>query len=295
MNQGDRYRRRNRFDRRAEGRARRWIPVALVAALLALLLWFPLRDQQDGSPSSDSVLRSMTKQVAKENVETPEGADVTGVSGAATRDDPSREAMSSSGGAAFGDAEASSEMVLDETPDVVVINSSVEEMNSHGVDEDPTDEPSQMAARAAAAFGAMWGIEAPSRSLPVTAKRPITGCIFEAKDRGSRFRLVVVAPGDVDAFVKLKDPVSTETVLSFYVRSGDTVEAYVSEGVWEFSYALGLGSEWLGLEEKFGEKGTYWKSDRELDFTNPKLLACTYTLGSDGNVNPIAIPRTEFI
>lgn len=43
MNQGDRYRRRNRFDRRREGRLRHWIPVALFAALLALLLWFPFR------------------------------------------------------------------------------------------------------------------------------------------------------------------------------------------------------------------------------------------------------------
>lgn len=42
MNQGDRYRRRNRFDRRREGRLRHWIPVALFAALLALLLWLSL-------------------------------------------------------------------------------------------------------------------------------------------------------------------------------------------------------------------------------------------------------------
>lgn len=230
----------------------------------------------------------------EEHAATPEGVDATGVSRTTARDDSPRETMVGSRVGASGVTEAS-EMVLDATPDVAVINSSVEEMNTHAVDGGATDETSWMATRAAAAFGTMLGIEVSSGSLPMVAKRPITGCIFEAKDRGSRFRLVVVAPGDADAFVKLKDPISTETVLSFYVRSGGTVEAYVPEGVWEFSYALGPGSEWLGLEEKFGEKGTYWKSDRELDFTNPKLLTCTYTLGSDGNVNPIAIPRAEFI
>ena len=57
MNQGDRYRRRNRLDRRTEDRFRRWIPVALFAALLALLLWFPFRDQQGDSVSSGNVDR----------------------------------------------------------------------------------------------------------------------------------------------------------------------------------------------------------------------------------------------
>lgn len=144
-------------------------------------------------------------------------------------------------------------------------------------------------------FGEVLGVEVPSGDFPAVAERPITGFIFETADQGSRFQLIVVAPRDADAFIKLKDPLSAETALSFYVRSGGTVVAYVPEGVWELSYALGPGSAWGGFEEKFGEEGSYWKSDRELDFTNPRLLTCTYTLGSDGNVNPVAIPRTEFI
>lgn len=137
MNQGDRHRRRNRFERRAEGRARRWIPVVLVAALLAFLLWFPFRGQPDGSVSFDSVSSSMAKQVTKEHAAAPEGAGATEVSKSAAHDDPAQEAISDFGGETSG-------AVLDATPDVVVINSSVEEMNTRGLDEDMTGETSQV-------------------------------------------------------------------------------------------------------------------------------------------------------
>ena len=294
MNQGERYRRRNRLDRRAEGRFRRWIPVALFAALLALLLWLPLRDQQGGSVLSGNESRSMAEQVVKGHAAMAEDADVMGASETATQSDSLQETTPDFGDEASEGARTS-EGVVDEAPDPVVINSSVEEVNTYGPDEVAAADAEQTAVRAVEAFGGMLGVEALSKGIPALAERPITGFIFETIDSGSRFQLIVVAPTDADAFVKLKDPLSAETVLSFYVRSGGTVEAYVPEGVWELSYALGPGSEWGGLEEKFGERGTYWKSDRELDFTNPKLLTCTYTLGSDGNVNPIAIPRTEFV
>ena len=294
MNQGDRYRRRNRFDRRREGRLRHWIPVALFAALLALLLWFPFRDQQGNSVSSGNVSRSVAEQVTKEHAAPSEGTDGTDASRTATPRDSSQEVMPGSGDGASGNAQASEE-VLDAASDPVVINSSIEGVNTYGPDEGVATGAERTAARAAAAFGDILGVEAPSRGFLAAAERPITGFIFETIDQGGRFQLIVVAPSDADAFVKLKDPLSAETVLSFYVRSGGTVVAYVPEGVWEFSYALGPGSEWSGLEEKFGDEGSYWKSDCELDFTNPRLLTCTYTLGSDGNVNPVAIPRTEFI
>ena len=294
MNQGDRYRRRNRFDRRREGRLRHWIPVALFAALLALLLWFPFRDQQGDSVSSGNVPSPMAEQVAKEHAATSEGAGGAGVSKTAAHGDSSQEAMPGFGEGASGGARAS-EGVLDADPGPVVINSSIEGVNTYGPDEGAAARAERTAARAAAVFGEVLGVEVPSGDFPAVAERPITGFIFETADQGSRFQLIVVAPRDADAFIKLKDPLSAETALSFYVRSGGTVVAYVPEGVWEFSYALGPGSAWGGLEEKFGEEGSYWKSDRELDFTNPRLLTCTYTLGSDGNVNPVAIPRTEFI
>lgn len=294
MNQGDRYRRRNRLDRRAEGRFRRWIPVALFAALLALLLWFPLRDQQGGLVLSGNESRSMAQQVVKEHTAMSEGADSTETSETTTQSDSLQETTPGFRDGASGGARTS-EGVEDEAPDPVVINSSAEGVNTYSSDEIAAADAERTAVRAVEAFGGVLGIEGLSKSFPSLTDRPITGFIFEAKDQGGRFQLIVVAPNDADAFVKLKDPLSTETVLSFYVRSGGTVEAYVPEGVWELSYALGPGSEWNGFEEKFGDKGTYWKSDRELDFTNPKLLTCTYTLGSDGNVKPVAISRAEFV
>ena len=125
MNQGDRYRRRNRLDRRTEGRFRHWIPVALFAALLALLLWLPFRDQQGDSVSSGNVSNPMAEQVAKEHAATSEGAGGAGVSKTAAHSDSSQGAMPGFGEGASEGARAS-EGVLDADPGPVVINSSIE-------------------------------------------------------------------------------------------------------------------------------------------------------------------------
>lgn len=96
----------------------------------------------------------------------------------------------------------------------------------------------------------------------------------------------------MDAFVKLRDEETGAVVLSFYVRAGTTVKACVPAKICQVYY--GLGTEWLGFEQAFGDAGIYAKADKALDFSDPSA-EYTYTFGEvSGNVTPESISRIEF-
>ena len=133
-----------------------------------------------------------------------------------------------------------------------------------------------------------------SESVPestIEVERPQSGQIFEKSGQGSLPQLVVIAPDDKDAFVKLKRS-DGDVVLSFYVRSGTKVKACVPVGECDFYYAL--GDNWKGEADLFGAEGTYAKSDRALNFTSP-LNTYEYRFGlENGNVTPKTISATAF-
>ena len=127
--------------------------------------------------------------------------------------------------------------------------------------------------------------------VTVEIKRPKSGQIFEKSGQGSLPQLVVTAPKDQDAFIKLKHE-DGSVALSFYVRSDTTVRACVPVGECSFYYAL--GTEWKGEEELFGSGGTYAKSDRTLNFVSP-LNTYKYCFGvENGNVTPKNVSRAAF-
>lgn len=132
----------------------------------------------------------------------------------------------------------------------------------------------------------------PQNAMRKTEPRPDNGFVFESIGKGRTPQLTVVAPLDADVFIKLKDCATGETALSFYVKAGATVAACVPAGTYElFS---GLGTEWHGPDEAFGDAGLYLRSDASLSFSNPDATY-TYTLGTgEGNVSPVAISKTEF-
>ncbi|MEC4184208.1 hypothetical protein VJ918_05225 [Adlercreutzia sp. R21] len=373
-NQGDRYRRRNRFSRRGEGRARRWAAVMAVALIVALLWLFPLPNSQN-----DAVEQSLSDVDWQTVEENPEGGTVvladgsyagegtsalalepgsieagtvvinSSLKGVNTYDESDPSVLSSSnevragvdaigasdaiaGNSSFSDKKT---LVSTGEPDVIVPNkvgvgdsedTSGIESREVSLSTDDFDfgrwgyesyeayvadhpfwarfnyarlwtgralEMAQPAGCSACARQERKPKEAVVERHPVVVERPVTGQIFLVESQGRLPQLTVVAPHGADAFVKLKDADSGETVLSFYVRSGTTVEACVPARACEFYYAM--GSDWLGPEEAFGEDGVYAKSDRALDFSNPSR-EYTYTFGSDGgNVEPVTIPRSEFI
>ena len=144
------------------------------------------------------------------------------------------------------------------------------------------------------ATGSGSGGSSGSGDTEADASRPLPGHIFEKSGEGLLPQLVVVAPDDQDVFVKLKNPETGETRLSFYVRAGYTVKACVPAGWSSFSYAMGSPDAWAGTTVAFGKNGTYAKADRDLNFTNLEN-EYVYTFNvEDGNINPVTISQSAF-
>lgn len=344
-NQGDRYRRRNRFSRRRNNRVWRWVALLLVV-LLAFLWLFPLPNTQ-----KDGITQNFSSA----------GYEQTAENGLEGGDEQMSERASAENAASMTAVTQGSA-----APEVVVINSSINSVNTYAGDgvsvaagevidsgssgqgaarydgdaiRDVSGNELYEATSSAEEFDfSRWGYanyDAYAADHPFWARfnyarlwtgralemiqpagcsscarqenqsevmveersainpRPITGQIFQTNGQGRLPQLTIVAPLESDAFVKLRNIDSGETVLAFYVRSGTTVEACVPAVTCEFYYAM--GSDWLGPDEAFGEEGVYAKSDCAFDFADP-TREYTYTFGSDGgNVDPAPIPWTEFI
>ena len=64
--------------------------------------------------------------------------------------------------------------------------------------------------------------------------------------------------------IKLKGYLHGETVLSFYVQAGETVEIDAPLGIYEIVYAS--GKTWYGEDELFGKTTRYTKIVDPFDF-----------------------------
>lgn len=93
-----------------------------------------------------------------------------------------------------------------------------------------------------------------------------------------------------NCYVKLKKP-DGETIISFFVRSGQTCKVDVPARRLQVFFAY--GNDWYGVDKAFGKKTTYAKDDEILDFST---YTYTYTLYpvSDGNFTETPISSDEF-
>ncbi len=124
--------------------------------------------------------------------------------------------------------------------------------------------------------------------IPVT--EPITGTVLEGHERYNASEITVTASYSEACVVKLKD-LWGDTVLSFYVRAGQT--ATVSVPAQRLYVYFASGKTWYGKEKLFGSSTSYSKDDGSLDFEN---YAWTYTLYpvTDGNFTETPIDADEF-
>lgn len=70
--------------------------------------------------------------------------------------------------------------------------------------------------------------------------------------------------GDLNYFVKVADWDTKETVLTMFIRSGESASVKLPLGNYEFKYAT--GKTWYGPDYLFGPNTSYYIADAKMDF-----------------------------
>lgn len=101
---------------------------------------------------------------------------------------------------------------------------------------------------------------------------------------------------DLNYFVKLVDEETNVTVMTIFIRGGQSVETNVPLGTYEFRYAC--GKYWYGEEELFGPWTVYMKADKKFDFYNDgsRIMGHKVELimHVDGNLHTQEINKNNF-
>lgn len=132
--------------------------------------------------------------------------------------------------------------------------------------------------------------ESGERKTPQKIHEPSTSQTLEGSQDYDGSTLKVTAPSNASCVVKLKTS-DGETVLSFYVRAGETATAYVPYQKLYVFFAT--GETWYGREHLFGENTYYSKDDKIKDFYN-YTYEYTLTPVTNGNFQETPINANEF-
>lgn len=96
--------------------------------------------------------------------------------------------------------------------------------------------------------------------------------------------------------VKLVSAYSQDTIMTIFVKGGDTVTTKVPLGTYVVKYAT--GKEWYGYKHLFGKETGYSKADTSFTFENTGYQISGYTITlyrvSNGNLSTTAIDPTQF-
>jgi hypothetical protein len=96
--------------------------------------------------------------------------------------------------------------------------------------------------------------------------------------------------------VKLKDAYTKESVMTIFIRGGDSVEVLVPLGSYEITYAS--GKSWYGYDHLFGPDTTYNKAESLFTFSDTGYQINGYTITlysvSNGNLKTTNINSSGF-
>ena len=96
--------------------------------------------------------------------------------------------------------------------------------------------------------------------------------------------------------VKLVSTYSQDTIMTIFVKGGDTVTTKVPLGTYVVKYAT--GTEWYGYKHLFGKETGYSKADTSFIFENTGYQISGYTITlyrvSNGNLSTTAIDPSQF-
>lgn len=103
--------------------------------------------------------------------------------------------------------------------------------------------------------------------------------------------ITVSAPENRSAYLILVDVETSESLLSFFVRAGETATVPAPERICDIYFAT--GTDWYGRYRMFGDDTVYRKFDEETDFSE---YAWTYTLYTvpDGNAEAEYCSASDF-
>lgn len=124
----------------------------------------------------------------------------------------------------------------------------------------------------------------------LSVPEPRSGTVLEGQKLYEGSELTIHASGGESCVVKLKSSSGT-TLLSFYVRAGDSVTVNVPEKYMYVYFAS--GKTWYGPKELFGEKTSYSKDDDLLDFSRYTWEYTLYPI-TNGNFSETPIDANEF-
>ena len=130
----------------------------------------------------------------------------------------------------------------------------------------------------------------PDNDILSTVAEPISGTILSGREVYDESKITVTADDGDSCYVKLKDSYDV-TVLSFYVRAGETVTVGVPYEPLYVCFAR--GDDWYGTKYLFGEKTVYSKDANICDFSEAPWR---YELQpvSDGNLSLMPIDAEDF-
>ena len=99
---------------------------------------------------------------------------------------------------------------------------------------------------------------------------------------------------DINYFVKLVDETTNKTVMTIFVRGGQSVETKVP---WTYEFRYASGKHWYG-EEELLDHGRFMKADNKLDFYNDGLRIMGHKVELikqiDGNLHTREINKIDF-
>ena len=130
----------------------------------------------------------------------------------------------------------------------------------------------------------------PQSTLP-PVREPTSGTLLECNTSAMRYSKLTVHADKNSACVVKVNTVTGYTILSFYVRAGESITVDVPSALLQVSFAS--GQTWYGENHLFGNKTKYSMNDELLDFSE---YPYEYTLypGASGKFNQTPIDANKF-
>jgi hypothetical protein len=128
------------------------------------------------------------------------------------------------------------------------------------------------------------------------AEYPESGHIFSNNGNNRIAPLEVVTQGKNAYYIKLEDAATHQTVLTFFIRPGETANVDVPLGDVKLKYAT--GSTWYDEEHLFGPRTTYSEAEGILSFKKENGQISGYTIElimqTNGNLSTDEIKASDF-
>lgn len=130
-------------------------------------------------------------------------------------------------------------------------------------------------------------------------QQPANGMMLSTAQRSGKHVLTINNDPGADAIIKLKDR-EQNTVLSMYVRAGQSATTYVPEGTWQFQYATGLeyspdcGRFLKNMHASKDPQYTAYETTVQGNYIYTSEMTYTLQRVANGNFSPVGMSNQAF-